>query len=63
MKKQIIVALALTFSVFSFAQKKEVKAAEKAIKSNNFANAKTAISAAEKLISAMDDKTKAKFYF
>jgi len=48
---------------FSFAQKKEIKTAEKAIKSSNFADAKAAISAAESLLSAMDDKTKAKFYF
>ena len=48
---------------FSFGQKKELKVAEKAIKSNNFADAKSAISGAEALVSAMDDKTKAKFYF
>lgn len=63
MKKQVVLALAFMLSAFSFAQKKEIKEAEKAIKSNNFANAKTAISTAESLISAMDDKTKVKFYF
>lgn len=62
MKKQIIIALALTIGVFSFAQKKELKSAEKAIKSSNFADAKAAINAAESLMSAMDSKTKAKFY-
>jgi len=45
-----------------FAQKKEVKTLEKAVKSANFAEAKTAAAAAEKLLSAMDDKTKQKFY-
>ena len=43
MKKQIIVALALLVSTLSFAQKNEIKAAEKAIKSGNFADAKSAI--------------------
>lgn len=62
MKKQIIVALALLVSTLSFAQKDEIKAAEKAIKSGNFADAKSAISSAEGLIGSTDDKTKAKFY-
>ncbi|MDB2462676.1 tetratricopeptide repeat protein [Algibacter sp.] len=63
MKKQLIVALAFSISAFSFAQKKELKLAEKAIKSNNFAEAKTAITQAESFLSTMDDKSKAKFYF
>ena len=63
MKKNVVLIMALMMSVFTFGQKKEVKEAEKAIKSNNFASAKSAISAAEALMSAMDDKTKAKFYF
>lgn len=62
MKKQIIVALALLVSTLSFAQKDEIKAAEKAIKNGNFADAKSAISSAEGLIGSADDKTKAKFY-
>ena len=63
MKKHVVLGLALMMGVFTFGQKKEIKDAEKAIKANNFASAKTAISAAEGLMSAMDDKTKAKFYF
>ncbi|WP_298500398.1 tetratricopeptide repeat protein [uncultured Algibacter sp.] len=63
MKKQLIIALAFSISAFSFAQKKELKAVEKAIKNNNFAEAKTAITQAEGLMSAMDDKSKAKFYY
>ncbi|MDT0557589.1 tetratricopeptide repeat protein [Ichthyenterobacterium sp. W332] len=62
MKKQVIVALALAIGLFSNAQKNELKAAEKAIKSNNYAEAKSAIMSAESLIGAADDKTKAKFY-
>lgn len=63
MKKQTIVALALLVGSFSFGQKNELKDAEKAIKKNNFAEAKSAINAAESLIGSADDKTKARFYF
>lgn len=63
MKKQIVVALALLVGTLSFAQKDEIKAAEKAIKNGNYADAKVAINAAEGLINPSDDKTKAKFYF
>ncbi|RLD28633.1 MAG: hypothetical protein DRI75_06005 [Bacteroidetes bacterium] len=63
MKKYIVLGLSLMICSLSFAQKKEVKTAEKAIKSNNFADAKVALQSAEALMSAMDDKTKAKFYF
>ena len=63
MKKYVVLGLALMICSFSFAQKKEIKEAEKAIKSSNFANAKVAIQKAESLMSAMDEKTKAKFYF
>jgi tetratricopeptide (TPR) repeat protein len=63
MKKQFILILALALSVCTFAQKKELKAAEKAIKSNNFSEAKSIINQVESMLSSMDDKTKAKFYF
>lgn len=63
MKKQVVLGLALMICSFSFAQKKELKDAEKAIKSSNYADAKSAINSAEALLSSMDDKTKAKFYF
>ena len=63
MKKHVIIALALLVSTFSFSQKDELKDAEKAIKSGNYAEAKTAIKAAESLIGNADDKTKAKFYY
>lgn len=57
----LVLTLALT--TMSFAQKNEIKAIEKALKSSNFADAKSAVSAAEALMANMDDKTKAKFYF
>ncbi|MEC3908613.1 tetratricopeptide repeat protein [Tamlana sp. 2201CG12-4] len=63
MKKLFIIALAMGMSSFSFAQKKQLKTAEKAIKANNFAEAKTALGQAESLMSAMDDKLKAKYYY
>ena len=50
MKKQIAIALALLVSSFSFAQKDELKAAEKAIKSGNYADAKAAINSAESFV-------------
>ncbi|MCB4808307.1 tetratricopeptide repeat protein [Tamlana sp. 62-3] len=62
MKKQLIFALALSMSAFSFAQKKELKAAEKAIKSANFSEAKSALSAVEPMIGSLDEKLKSKYY-
>lgn len=55
--------LFLAFTAMSFAQKAELKALEKALKNTNYADAKSAINAAESLIGNMDDKTKAKYYF
>lgn len=55
--------LIFTVTTMSFAQKDEVKAIEKALKNSNFADAKSAVAAAERLMSNMDDKMKAKFLF
>ncbi|WP_242205248.1 tetratricopeptide repeat protein [Aestuariivivens insulae] len=63
MKKQVIVALAVSIGAFSFAQKKELKTAEKAIKGTNYAEAKAALNQAKALMSAMDEKNKAKYYY
>ncbi|SHI54820.1 tetratricopeptide repeat protein [Algibacter luteus] len=63
MKKQIIIALAFSISAFSFAQKKELKTVEKAIKSKNFAAAKEALKSAEALMGAMDENMKSKYYY
>ncbi len=59
----MVMAFALLVGTVGFAQKKELKDAEKAIKDNSFADAKSALSAAEGMTSAMDSKTLAKFYF
>jgi tetratricopeptide (TPR) repeat protein len=63
MKKYAILGLALMISTVALGQKKELKAVEKAVNSNNFADAKSALVSAQAMLSAMDDKTKAKFYF
>ncbi|GAA4270029.1 tetratricopeptide repeat protein [Hyunsoonleella aestuarii] len=63
MRKQFIIAFIFSITAFSFAQKKELKAAEKAIKNQNYVEAKAALSQAEGLMSAMDEKSKEKFYF
>ena len=62
MKKQVIIALALFVSVFTFAQKKEVKALEKAVKKDNFAEAKTIATQLDSQVSAMDDDLKEDYY-
>jgi len=63
MKKQVVTLIVGLVSVIAFAQKSELRIAEKAIDKNQFAEAVTAIEAAEALISNMKDKEKAKFYF
>ena len=63
MKKQVLsVALGMCTMV-SFAQKNELKSAEKALKSKDYAGAVSAIGAAELLLANADDKLKSKFYF
>ena len=63
MKKQFVIALALLMGTFSFAQKKELKTAEKAIKSSNYAEAKSALSTVGPMLSSLDSKTKDKYYY
>ncbi len=63
MKKQILVLLTLFLSITTFAQKDEIKSAEKAIKKADFTAAKIAIDKADGLIANADNKTKAKFYY
>lgn len=63
MKKQLIILSAFFISMTVFGQKSELKTAEKAIKSNDFATAMSAINQAEGLVSDSDEKTKANFYY
>lgn len=62
MKTKFLILAALSFSLASFSQKNELKAAEKAMKANNAAAAKSAIESAAPLIGAADDKVKAQYY-
>ena len=55
--------IALFVVATGFAQKDEVKAAEKAIKKSDFATAQSQLSNAEGSIASADDKLKAKFYY
>ena len=63
MKKKLLVLSALFIGMTVFGQKNDLKTAEKAIKSNDFATAMQAIDQAESLIASADQKTKAKFYY
>ena len=63
MKKQVIMVMAFLIGAFSFAQKKELRAVEKAIKSNNFSEAKAGLSQVESMLSGLDDKLKSQYYF
>lgn len=61
MNKLIVFALAVLVSTLSFAQKKELKAADKAISKSNYAEAKAALSQAKSMMSNMDDKQKSEY--
>lgn len=63
MKKQFIIALAISISAFSFAQKKELKAVEKAIKNNNFSEAKAALAVVEPMLGSLDEKLMDKYNY
>lgn len=61
MKTKFLFVIILAFGVSAFAQKKEVKAVEKALKNGNYGEAKNLVGAAEALIGSMDEKTKTNF--
>ncbi len=63
MKKHFITALVVVLSTTAIAQKKELKSAQSAIDAGDYAAAKASLSQAEGLMSAMDDKLLAKYYF
>ena len=63
MKKQILALIVGLLSIATFAQKNEIKAVEKALKKNNFKEAKTIIGNLEKNEDAIESKYKAKYYF
>lgn len=63
MKKQVLALALLGLTSVVFAQKNEVKALEKAVKAEKYAQTTSLITAAEGVIANADDKTKAKFYY
>ncbi|WP_430409410.1 tetratricopeptide repeat protein [Kordia sp.] len=63
MKKTISIFAALLITAFTFAQKKELRTAEKALKKGNTVEAKAAIASVESLIESADAKYKAQYYF
>lgn len=63
MKTKLIALFLGLASLTTFAQKNEIKAAEKALKKQDYATAISSVTAAEALVGNMDAKMKAKFYF
>jgi tetratricopeptide (TPR) repeat protein len=61
--KNLVLACSLLISVVTFAQKEELKAAEKSMKAGNSAEAKDILTKAEYLITNADNAQKAQFYF
>ncbi len=61
--KYVILASALLISVATFAQKDQIKAAEKALKSGNSQEAVTILQGAESLLPNAADADKAQFFF
>ncbi|MGB3150098.1 MAG: tetratricopeptide repeat protein, partial [Maribacter sp.] len=63
MKTKILILAALSFTMVGFAQKNEIKDAEKALKSGDTAGAKTALEAASGSITGADEKLQAQYHF
>jgi tetratricopeptide (TPR) repeat protein len=61
--KYVLLASALVISMSTFAQKDQIKAAEKALKGGNSAEAVTILSQAESTIAGATDAEKAQYYF
>ena len=63
MKTKILIVLALAFSMVGFAQKSELKAAEKALKSGATAEAKAQLDGIAGMIEGADARTQAQYHF
>ncbi len=63
MKTKILILVAMSFSIIGFAQKNEIKAAEKALKGGDAAGAKSSLEAAAGVIDAADVKVQAQYHF
>ena len=62
MKKQLILAGLMLVSAITFAQKKEIKKADKAVSSLKYSEALTYLSEAEPMLGAADNDLKAQYY-
>ncbi|GLU45429.1 tetratricopeptide repeat protein [Allomuricauda sp. NBRC 101325] len=62
MKNKVLLVLALGVSVMGFAQKDEIKEAEKALKKGDAAAAKAALEGASSTIGSADERTQAQYY-
>ena len=63
MNKYIFIILAFLFVSTTYSQKKELKFAERNIKSEDYSAAKQNLQLAEKLIGQMDAKTTVKYHY
>ncbi len=63
MKTKVLILAAMSFAMVGFAQKDEIKTAEKALKGGDSMAAKTALEAAAGSISGADEKMQAQYHF
>ena len=63
MKTKILTVVASVFTMVAFAQKAEIKAADKALKGGDAAAAKAALESAAGSIAGADDKVKAQYHY
>ena len=63
MKTKSLLLAALSFSAVTFAQKREIKSAEKTVESGSYAEAQTEINGLESMMGQMDEKEKEYYYF
>lgn len=63
MKLRIFLLTAVFAGTFGFAQKNEIKAAEKALKDGNAAEAKSVLQGSKSLFDAADERTQAQYYY
>ncbi len=63
MRNKVVLGVMLASGMFAFAQKDEVKEAEKAFKKADYAGAMAAINSAESTIGSADAKLQAKYYY
>lgn len=63
MRKQILALTVGLMSVAMFAQKKELRDAEKALKSSDYSTAASNLQSVEGMLEGMDEKYKAQYYF